>query len=249
MKKFLIAAAAAVLASSAAQAADMPAKVYTKAPPMVALYDWSGLYIGANGGYGSSRNCWDFTTPAGVFFAAEGCHNATGGVIGGQIGYRWQFNALIFGVEAQGDWANLKGRNTSAAFPAFGNESKVKSLGLLTGQVGYSWSNLLVYARGGAAVTNNTYSSYATATNVLASSSDNTRWGGVVGVGIEYGFAPNWSAALSYDHLFMRDSSVRFLNNGTAGAVGTLYGTDSIKQDVDLVTLRVNYRFGGLFAK
>ncbi|MGD5699708.1 hypothetical protein QUT65_22675, partial [Xanthomonas citri pv. citri] len=56
-----------------AAAADMPAR-YTKAPAMMpVMYDWSGFYIGLNGGGASSRKCWDFTTPAGAFVAAEGC--------------------------------------------------------------------------------------------------------------------------------------------------------------------------------
>ena len=45
----------------------------------------------------------------------EGCHNATGGVVGGQIGYRWQAANWVFGVEAQGDWASLTGSNPSLA--------------------------------------------------------------------------------------------------------------------------------------
>jgi outer membrane immunogenic protein len=106
MKKILLGAVGLVTLglSVPAAAADLPARTYSKAPAMVAaVYDWSGFYIGANGGLGSSRKCWDFTTPAGVFVAAEGCHNATGGVAGGQIGYRWQSGAFVFGLEAQGD--------------------------------------------------------------------------------------------------------------------------------------------------
>ena len=43
----------------------------------------------------------------------EGCHDATGGTVGGQVGYRWQSTAWVFGVEAQGNWANFEGSNTS----------------------------------------------------------------------------------------------------------------------------------------
>ena len=53
------------------------------------------------------------TTAGGVFFGNEGCHDATGGVAGGQIGYRWQSAAWVFGLEAQGDWADLRGSNLS----------------------------------------------------------------------------------------------------------------------------------------
>src|SRR5476649_1625717 len=105
MKKFLLGAVGLVALGFAApaSAADLAARPYTKAPAMIAaVYDWSGFYIGANGGWGSSRKCWEFTP-----FGADGCHDATGGVAGGQIGYRLQSSSWVFGVEAQGDWANL----------------------------------------------------------------------------------------------------------------------------------------------
>src|SRR3954468_15187464 len=88
-------------AATQASAADLAARPYTKAPPMIAAaYDWSGFYIGANAGYGSARKCWDQIAgfAPGV---AEGCHDATGAVAGGQIGYRWQTGAWVFGLEAQ----------------------------------------------------------------------------------------------------------------------------------------------------
>src|ERR1700674_2934860 len=96
MKKFLLATVGLVVLGMAApaSAADLAARPYTKAPPMVAaIYDWSGFYIGANGGWGSSHKCWDITNFPGATVVPtfrEGCHDATGGVVGGQIGYRWQ---------------------------------------------------------------------------------------------------------------------------------------------------------------
>jgi outer membrane immunogenic protein len=248
MKKFLLGTVALMALAAPAAAADLAARPYTKAPPppIAVVYDWSGFYIGANGGWGSSHKCWDFTTPAGTFVAAEGCHDATGGVAGGQIGYRWQAGTWVFGVEAQGDWADLKGSNQSLFSPAFINQSKINAFGLFTGQVGYAANNALFYLKGGAAVTSDRFNSFATGTNIQVSNTvDDTRWGGAVGVGVEYGFAPNWSAAIEYDHLFMQDKTHTFLNNGVAGVAGTLFGTDRIRQDVDLVTVRVNYRWGG----
>ena len=245
MKKLIAAAAATIVLGLAApaSAADLAARPYTKAPPMVAaIYDWSGFYIGVNGGWGTSRNCWDFTDPSGVFIATEGCHNATGGVLGGQIGYRAQFRSRVFGVEAQGDWANLHGSNVSEAFPPFVNESRIAALGLLTGQIGYAFNNFLIYAKGGAAVTKTHY--ITTAGGVLAATApDQTRWGGTVGGGIEWGFAPNWSVAVEYDHLFMGNDAVTF----PASAIAVTR-SDNIRQDVDMGTVRVNYRFGGPIA-
>jgi outer membrane immunogenic protein len=216
------------------------------------LYDWSGFYIGINGGGGSSHNCWDFVTdntgapvvPAG----AEGCHNATGGTVGGQIGYRWQFTNWVVGVEGQGNWADFTGGNDSLFInnPALGfgfdthNRSRIDAFGLITGQVGYAWNNVLLYVKGGAAVTDTNYEVFDIPTGFLVSSANPTRWGGTVGAGVEVGFWQGWSVGVEYDHLFMGSRDVSFLTPD-----GVFNGTDHINQDVDMGLVRVNYRFGG----
>lgn len=63
---------------------------------------------GANGGYGWARQCLDITQVGFVNVFSEGCNDKGGGVVGGQIGYRWQTGSWVFGLEAQGDWANLR---------------------------------------------------------------------------------------------------------------------------------------------
>ncbi|MDE2472413.1 MAG: porin family protein, partial [Bradyrhizobium sp.] len=201
MKKFLLGTVGLValgMAAGPASAADLAARpVYTKAPPMVApVYDWTGFYIGANGGWGSSHNCWDLTTAGGTFVGSEGCHDSNGGTIGGQIGYRWQANQFVFGLEAQGNWADFSGSNTSLLFATDVDSTRINSFGLFTGQIGYAWNNALLYVKGGAAVTDTHFDILSPGGAFLAGTGDLTRWGGTVGVGIEYGFAPNWSAAL-----------------------------------------------------
>jgi outer membrane immunogenic protein len=212
---------------------------------VAAIYDWSGFYIGANGGWGSSRKCWDLTNNGGAIItpiAAEGCHDASGGTAGGQIGYRWQASAFVFGLEAQGNWADFKGSNSSLFFtaPATVNQPKIDAFGLFTGQIGYAWNNALLYVKGGAAVTSDKYRSFNTATGLVIDSANETRWGGVVGAGVEFGFAPNWTVGVEYDHMFMGTQDVRF-----AFPSGTFSATDRVRQDVDLATVRVNYRWGG----
>jgi outer membrane immunogenic protein len=243
VRKLLLTAAGALSLglSAPASAADMAARPYTKAPPMVAaIYDWSGFYIGANGGWGSSRNSWDSVAP--FLVGPEGSHDATGGVAGGQVGYRWQTGTWVYGLEAQGDWADLRGNNLSTLFgPGFRNDSRISAFGLFTGQLGWATNNVLFYVKGGAAVTDNRNRIYSTATSaLLARTGDDTRWGGTVGVGLEYGFAPGWSAGVEYDHLFMQDRTLTF-----TGPAGLAFGADRIRQEVDLVTVRVNYKFGG----
>ena len=230
--------------ASWASAADLPARSYTKAPSLVAVaYDWSGFYLGLNGGGASSRECLTVTNVAGapVTPNSEGCHNATGGVAGGQVGYRWQSAGWVFGLEAQGDWADLKGSNASlTALIPYTNETKVDAIGLFTGQVGYAWNNVLWYVKGGAAVTDNKYDSFFTASGIVFNQTSETRWGGAVGTGVDVGFASNWSVAVEYNHLFMGSRDVTF--PPTATAVGRI---DTIRQGVDMGTVRLNYRFGG----
>jgi outer membrane immunogenic protein len=232
-------------------AADMAARTYTKAPPKIAaVYNWTGFYIGANAGYGSSRMCGAPQTVAGngVVVVVAGlpgfnttCGNANGALAGGQFGYRWQTSAWVFGIEAQGDWANLKGTVANATLPAlFSTTGKVNGFGLFTGSIGYAWDNVLLYAKGGAAVTGNKFIGNSLNPAVLPSTSaSETRWGAVAGAGLEIGFAPNWSVGFEYDHLFMGSRNLTF------ALTPAIAYTTRVSQDVDMGTVRVNYRFGG----
>jgi outer membrane immunogenic protein len=241
MKKVLLSTVALSAFAAPAAAADLAARPYTKAPPapIAVVYDWSGFYIGVNGGWGSSRKCWDFVDP--VFGGAEGCHDATGGTAGGQIGYRWQASSWVFGLEAQGNWADFKGSNVSLLDPTLRNQSRVDAFGLFTGQVGWAANNVLFYIKGGAAVTSDRFRQFDVPTGLLvASTGDDTRWGGTVGAGLEFGFAPNWTAGVEYNHLFMQDRTHTFVDT-----TGAFFANERIRQDVDIVTARINYRFGG----
>jgi len=236
-----------VLGGASAAAADMPARAYSKAPAMIAaISDWSGFYLGINGGGGSGHNCWTNTSSVGaptVPNASEGCHDATGGLAGGQIGYRLQSAAWVFGLEAQGDWSSMKGSNLSIFLPAATNQTRINALGLFTGQVGYAWNNVLWYLKGGAAVTNDKFTGISTATGAGLDQASQTRWGGVVGTGVEFSFAQNWSVGAEYDHLFMADRGLTLTT--TTAPVGNPSRSDTIRQDADIGTVRVNYRWGG----
>src|SRR6478736_4800555 len=217
MKKFLLGTVGLValgMAAGPASAADLAARpVYTKAPPpmVAAAYDWSGFYIGINGGWGEThdrRFDVGFNTDLGSF-------DANGGTIGGQVGYRWQTGPWVFGLEAQGNWADFSG-STLILAPGFANiasRSKLDAFGLFTGQVGYAWNNVLWYVKGGAAVAHDKYEGIDIPTGAVFDRASETRWGAAVGTGIEFGFAPNWSLAVEYNHLFMgkRDISFNFV--------------------------------------
>jgi len=234
-----------IIATSAASAfgADLPARTYTKAPPpVVPVYDWSGFYLGGNAGYASSHKCFDSVGFVGAPTAPihDNCGDATGGFVGGQVGYRWQMASWVFGLEAQGDWASLRGSAQSTLLPAITGQAKIDGFGLFTGQVGYAWNNVLLYVKGGAAVVDDQYAGVTAAGTVAASASE-TRWGGTVGAGLEYGFAPNWTVGLEYDHIFLGARDLAFSGPLTPAAVPV----ERIHQDLDMGAVRLNYHFGG----
>jgi outer membrane immunogenic protein len=261
MKKFGLALIASAISFGPAIAADMAVKARPAPAPIAAVYNWGGFYVGINGGGGSSHKCWDLLNNSGVVVnpaISEGCHDATGGTVGGQIGYRWQAANWVFGLEAQGNWADFGGSNPSlasalvAGTPLLNNHTKIDAFGLFTGQIGYAFNNVLIYVKGGGAVVNDKYSQTITAAGAVAfalpagatvAAGSETRWGGAVGAGIEFGFAPGWSVALEYDHLFMGGKNVSF--NALPPFPALPPSTRRISQDVDIGMVRVNYTFGG----
>jgi outer membrane immunogenic protein len=241
MKRLLLGALALATMGvvAPALAADLAPAPYVKAPVMMpAIYDWSGVYVGLNGGWGTSSRCFDQTGP--TLIGPDGCHTTSGGFAGAQAGYRWQTGSWVWGFEALGDWANLRGSSVSLLTPARTDRSRVDAFGLFTGQVGYAWNTALLYFKGGGAVVADRNDIVLPGTQIATSSGDN-RWGGVVGAGVEFSFAPNWSAAFEYDHLFIANANTTFTNTVGGGVVST----DRIHGDTDMVSVRVNYRWGG----
>ena len=233
MKRLVLAASVLAASTASSFAADLAARPYTKAPPPVvaAMYDWSGFYIGINGGWGQSSTRYDWAN----FLVRS--DNASGGTVGGQIGYNWQAGSWVFGIEAQGNWADLSRTYVDPFDPRWSVGTTVDALGLFTGRVGYAANNVLFYVKGGAAVASNSY--WAALNNVDFINVSNTRWGAAVGVGLEWGFAPNWSFGVEYNHLFLGDTDYNWTN------ANWRYTNVGIRQDIDLVTARINYRFGG----
>jgi outer membrane immunogenic protein len=240
MKKFLLGTVGLValgLAAGPASAADLAARpVYTKAPPMMqAVYDWSGFYIGINGGWANAHD--RRTDAAGLLL---GDYDTNGGTIGGQVGYRWQTGPWVFGLEAQGNWADLTGSTANLALAGGTVSSKMDAFGLFTGQVGYAWNNVLLYAKGGAAVTDRNYWFNAPGGALASSTGYDTQWSPTVGAGLEFGFYQNWSLGIEYNHIFEDRHTATFTTPGGLAFTGARTGGDT-----DMVLGRLNYRFGG----
>ena len=101
-------------------------------------------------------------------------------------------------------------------------------------------AHALAYLKGGAAVANN--DQWAAWNGVNFASASNTRWGGTVGVGLEYGFTPNWSFGVEYMHAWLGNNDYNWTSTNFVGVNG--WNNLHASQDVDVVTLRLNYRFG-----
>lgn len=212
-------AAAALVWGASAQAADLPARMATKAPPYIAqVYNWTGFYAGIHGGYG-----W-----ADLDADGAGTIDQNGGLIGGQIGFNWQApgSPWVWGLELDSAWADI---SDSATDPLFGTaESSVNYLGSLRGRIGYAWDRTLLYATGGLGWAHNEI----TATGlgpIPAFSVSNTHFGFAVGGGLEYAFAGPWSAKVEYVYYGLGSESY-------AG----------IDADLNIHTIKggINYRFG-----
>lgn len=241
MKKFLLATVSLValtLTEAPAAAADLSARsapVYTKAPVMMQpAYDWSGFYAGINGGWADDHD--RRSNPAGVL---TGSYDGNGGTVGGQIGYRKQMNNFVFGVEAQGNWADLTGSTGNLTIPGGTIQSKMDAFGLFTGQIGYAWDRTLLYAKGGAAVTDRNSQNIIPGGALFSSTGYNTQWGATVGGGIEYAVAPGWSIGAEYDHIFEGRHNATFTTPAGLSTTGWRTGGDT-----DMVLGRLNYKFG-----
>jgi outer membrane immunogenic protein len=209
------------------------------APAYVApMYNWTGLYVGAHiGGGWSSKDFANYDPllgPVGNF----GSVDADGFLGGVQLGYNWQTGPWVFGVEAQFSWADLSGSGVSSAFPGVSGYVDINNLGSIAGRIGYAWDRTMLYFKGGAGWVNERYSLSDGIT--IATADGDTRWGWMLGAGLEYGWTPNWSVKIEYNYMDFGSDSVSFVEPGF-----TPFSL-SIDQQVHVVKAGVNYRFGGL---
>jgi outer membrane immunogenic protein len=187
MRRLLLGALLAGV-SLPAVAADMAAKAQ---PGYVARnFDWTGFYVGADGGYG-------FTNTDGL--------DMKGGFVGGQIGYNLQSGPMVYGIEGDFHWADISQSVGVAGIASA--EAKIQAFGTLRGRIGVAVDQVLIYGTGGAAFANNKL----TATLFNASVSD-TQWhpGWTAGGGVEVAFNRNWSGKVEY--LFTRFTSEDYFN-------------------------------------
>jgi outer membrane immunogenic protein len=216
--------------SGSAVAADLSLRspVHTKAPTMARGYNWTGLYIGINGGGGWGASRFDFPGLG----TTTGDFSTSGGLVGGTIGVNWQTSNLVFGVEGDGDWANIKGSSACpvATFTCATGESWLATGRARAGMTANDW---LLYITGGGAFGD--VQTRVTGPVAFAGQSIN-RVGWTVGGGAEYGFAPGWSLKAEYLH-------VDFGTSGCAISNCSAFSIANVPLRTEIVRAGLNYRF------
>ena len=252
MKKFLLGTVGLVALSLAApaSAADLAARPYTKAPPDDRRRSMTGAASTSVSTAAGDRaaSAGTSSTPAGAFVVAEGCHDATGGTVGGQIGYRWQARSWVFGLEAQGNWADFHGQQREPArSPALHATTPASTPSACSPVRSVTpGNNALLYVKGGAAVTSDRYRSTSRpATGVLVANASTTPAGVAWSASASNTASPRTGRPAS--NTITCSCRTRPSTSPTTALrrAGTLFANDRIRQDVDLVTVRVNYRWGG----
>jgi outer membrane immunogenic protein len=240
MRKYLLSASLLLASGATAFAADMGAPMPVKAPmaPMMAAYNWTGFYIGVNGGGG--WNTWTGTAAA----AGPGINSfsGSGGLAGATVGGNYQIGNVVLGLEGTYDWADI--RNTQSAAFGFGAGTltlvtKNDYIATVAGRIGYAFDRVLIYGKGGAAFTRDRLDANLAGPvpGTATGSFDRTGW--LAGAGVEWAFWGNWSVKAEYD--YMGFGSLNEANFTTTGGLAVAPAT--VKLNVQTATVGINYKF------
>jgi outer membrane immunogenic protein len=258
MAKLLAVLWAAIGLSAPAFAADLPPAPAPRAPAVyvpqvLPVYNWSGIYVGINGGYGFGSSEWtdpqnpSALTPGGS--TSSGSFNTNGGLVGGTLGVNFQTGGFVFGVEGDWDWQGLQGTSNSpfcgaiftslTANTSAGLDCETKSdwIATIRGRAGYAADRVLFYATGGGAAGN-----VQTGLNTLSLQS-NTEYGWTAGAGIEWAFADNWTAKVEYLYVDLGNTTCN--NSASCGFDEVAAADNTVKFTESMIRAGVNFKFNG----
>jgi outer membrane immunogenic protein len=249
MKRVLLASASALMLAAVAQpaaAADLPRRVAVPAAApayVAAVYNWTGFYIGGHLGWARVDLSESVVAAPPGFGTGTISGRDDGFLYGGQIGFNYQINQFVIGVEGTLSGADIGNSGTmvttagGTTFTVAGT-TNVDWIATLAARFGVAFGNTLVYGKAGVAWMD--WSSTATGTSTTGGvvttvgtvSGGRTETGYVLGLGVEYGFTPNWSAKLEYN----------FLDFGTERRTAGGFTVDT-DLTTHLVKAGINYRF------
>lgn len=240
MKKFLFAALAILATAGTVSAADVAVRPAGSPAAMIAApYNWSGLYLGIEGGLGSGRSHHS-TALVPNFSDVFG---VSGGLFGATAGMNWQTGALVLGVEGDASFAWMSG-STAGIAPIFcppggataNCTTRLQGLETLRLRVGYAWDRFMPYATGGLAV-GQIYGA-SDPGNVNSGSASKAGW--TFGGGIEGAFGQNWTAKLEYLYVDFGTASGLFIRNPGAFPF-------NVSLNAHIFRVGLNYKFGAWY--
>lgn len=240
MKRILFAGAVVFAAANPALAADLipppgppPQAPATYVPTTAPLYNWGGIYFGINGGYGFGNSNFNAATS----FTGSGDFNVDGGLVGGTLGANYQSGSLVFGVEGDADWTDIKGSTSSNGCAAGSCQTSTSNdwLATLRGRVGYAFDRVLLYGTAGGAV-GNVKGTLTSGTTTV--SGDNTEFGWTAGAGLEFAITPNVTAKAEYLFVDLSNGSVTC---SVAACAATT--TVPVKFDANIIRAGLNFKF------
>jgi outer membrane immunogenic protein len=230
MKKFLGCMALSLFLPASAMAADLAARLPVKAPPVAAtIFSWSGFYIGGHAGYAWGRSRTDVGLPdaldCGGGPSCESISYDVNGAFGGAyLGYNWQVNSFVFGLEAEGGYIGARQTVFSRIAPDHRFETSYGGYGAFTGRLGVAFDRALFYAKGGLAVARIKNEALDDVGAFVPSPdpehigrSDTTRLGWAVGGGMEYALTNNWIIRGEYLYMQFENKTVFDLGDGSGG--------------------------------
>ena len=235
MRWTLVAAAAIVVAAAGdARAADLPTP--SLPPPLpAAVYNWTGFYLGINGGFGTGNSNWS----DGVI-GTTGSFPTSGFLVGGTAGVNYQIAEYVFGIEGDGDWTNLRGNSGSACgaisavvTPPVSCQTQSQWLATVRGRVGYAFDRILLYGTAGAA-----FGNVQTGLNPPSTFDSAVEAGWTIGAGVEVAFAQNWTAKAEYLFVDLPNATCTAAAN-CGGAAGSI-----VSFNESIIRAGVNYKFG-----
>jgi outer membrane immunogenic protein len=224
MKRVLLSGVALAALIGSAAAADIPRRVERQvaAAPVAYLqaYNWTGAYVGFNAGWG-----WGTSSLSGP--PRSGDLEGSGGLIGGTLGYNWQMNQIVFGVETDLAWSGIETDRRCGV----GIRCEVSNdwLGTTRGRIGIAMDRFMPYVTGGLAYGDVS----AHVTGNPGASEMQVGW--TLGAGLEYAISGPWTAKLEYLYVDLGDF-----------ACGTRCGTsgpDNVEFTTHIVRAGLNYRF------
>jgi outer membrane immunogenic protein len=232
--RHVAAAAILVAASGHALAADLPTPGIPAPLPAIA-YNWTGLYLGINGGFGPGNSNWS-DGPIGT----TGGFNTSGFLVGGTLGANYQIGDYVVGIEGDGEWTNLHGNSGSTCgdiaavvSPPVSCQTQSQWVATVRGRVGYAFDRFLMYGTAGAA-----FGNVQTGLNPPSTFDSSTEAGWTVGAGFEVAFAPNWTVKAEYLFVDLPNASCTTVGN-CGGAAGSI-----VSFNENIIRAGINFKFG-----